>query len=76
MVKKILIGLAAVLILVILFGVLQGLLVPKYISNPEGALTGEYYADKGGHDVIFIGDCEVYEGFVPSVLWENNGITC
>ena len=68
MIKKILIGVATLLVLVIIFGVLQALLVPKYISNPEGALTGEYYADKGGHDVIFVGDCEVYESFVPSVL--------
>lgn len=75
MIKKILIGVATLLVLVIIFGVLQALLVPKYISNPEGALTGEYYADKGGHDVIFVGDCEVYESFVPSVLWEKHGIT-
>lgn len=75
MMKKFLIGISTLLLLVLLLGVLQGLVVPKYISNPEGALTGEYYADKGGHDVIFVGDCEVYEGFVPSRLWEKYGIT-
>lgn len=73
--KKILIGISAVLILIILLGLIQALVRPKYITNPEGALSGEYYADKGGHDVIFVGDCEVYESFVPSVLWEEYGIT-
>lgn len=74
-IKGLLIGVSAVLILIIALGVLQALVVPKYITNPEGALSGEYYADAGGHDVIFVGDCEVYESFVPSVLWESNGIT-
>ena len=73
--KRILIGISAVLILIILLGLVQALVRPKYITNPEGALSGEYYADKGGHDVIFVGDCEVYESFVPSVLWEEYGIT-
>ena len=75
MIKKLLISVAAILIVIVILGTLQGLVVPKYISNPEGALTGEYYADKGGHDVIFVGDCEVYESFVPSVMWEEYGIT-
>ena len=73
--KKILIGTSAVLILVIFCALLQMLVMPKYVTNPEGALTGEYYADAGGHDVLFVGDCEVYESFVPSVLWDNYGIT-
>lgn len=75
MIKKILIGVSAVLILIIVLGLLQPLVRPKYITNPEGALSGEYYADAGGHDVIFVGDCEVYESFVPSVMWEEYGIT-
>lgn len=73
--KKILISIAALLVLVLILGLLQALVVPKYITNPEGLLTGEYYADAGGHDVIFVGDCEVYESIVPSVLWEEYGIT-
>ena len=61
---------AAVLLL------LQELLVPKYMeSSREGALTGEYYANAGGNDVIFVGDCEVYENFSPITLWEEYGIT-
>ncbi len=55
---------------------LQCLLVPKYmLTSREGALTGEYYANAGGNDVIFIGDCEVYENFSPITLWEEYGIT-
>lgn len=73
--KKIIIGVAAVLILVLLLGTLGALVRPKYVSNPEGLLTGGYYEDAGDHDVLLVGDCEVYEGFVPSVLWEEYGIT-
>ncbi len=55
---------------------LQSLLVPKYmVSSREGALIGEYYENAGGNDVIFIGDCEVYENFSPITLWEEYGIT-
>lgn len=55
---------------------LQMLLVPKYMEHsPEGALIGEYYANAGNNDVIFIGDCEVYENFSPITLWEQYGIT-
>ena len=75
MIKKLLISVAAILVVIVILGTLQALVVPKYITNPEGALTGEYYADKGGHDVIFVGDCEVYESFVPSIMWEKYGIT-
>ncbi len=62
------------LCLAILF-FLQALLVPKYmLSSREGALTGEYYENAGNNDVIFIGDCEVYENFSPVILWEAHGI--
>ena len=73
--KKILVSIAALLLLVLILGLLEALVVPKYITNPEGLLTGEYYADAGGHDVIFVGDCEAYESVVPSVLWKEYGIT-
>lgn len=54
---------------------LQALLIPKYMeSTQEGALIGEYYANAGGNDVIFIGDCEVYENFSPITLWNEYGI--
>ena len=75
MFRKVLISGVAILLIVVILASLQALVIPKYISNPEGALSGEYYADKGGNDVIFVGDCEVYESFVPSVLWSEYGIT-
>lgn len=55
---------------------LQALLMPKYMSeSPEGALIAEYYDEAYGNDVIFIGDCEVYENFSPITLYEEYGIT-
>lgn len=54
---------------------LQKLLIPKYIDDiPEGALVGEYYKEEKNHDVLFVGDCEVYETFLPKVLLEEYGI--
>lgn len=54
---------------------LQRLLVPKYAADVvEGAFIAEYYQEEKDHDVIFIGDCEVYENFSPAVLWEEFGI--
>ena len=54
---------------------LQCLLVPKYASSVvEGNLIAEFYQEEMDHDVLFIGDCEVYENFVPALLWEEYGI--
>lgn len=75
--KKIALWLAfAVLSGVILF-CLQALLMPKNMSGKllEGALISEYYDNAGRNDVIFIGDCEVYENFSPITMWEEYGIT-
>ena len=70
---KFAVALSAALVILIL---LQMLLVPKYmLHSQEGALIGEYYENAGGNDVIFIGDCEVYENFSPITLWEKYGIT-
>ncbi len=73
--KRVIVGISACLVIVLLLGLLQALVVPKYIQNPEGLLTGEYYAEAGGHDVIFVGDCEVYESFIPARMWEKHGIS-
>lgn len=55
---------------------LTSLLKPKYMGDIiEGALIAEYYKETTEHDVIFIGDCEVYENFSPVTLWEEYGIT-
>lgn len=65
---------ALVLILVLAF--LQRLFMPKYVDGVvEGAFVAEYYREEDkDFDVIFIGDCEVYENFSPVVLWEEYGI--
>ena len=73
--KRIIISLAAILIIALLLTLIGALVTPKYTDNKEGALIGEYYAEAGGHDVIFVGDCEVYESFVPAILWEEYGIS-
>ena len=74
--KKRIISIAvSALAVVLMLALLQPLVELKYIDNPEGRLVGEYYAEAGGHDVIFVGDCEVYESFVPAVLWEKYGIS-
>ncbi len=73
--KKIIAAICVVLVTVLLLTALTALLMPKYIENAEGRLVGEYYAEAGGHDVLFLGDCEVYESFIPAVLWEKYGIS-
>ncbi len=54
---------------------LQRLLMPKYMSDiVEGTMVSEYYDEKKDHDVVFIGDCELYENISPQVLWDEYGI--
>ena len=74
--KKIFIIIVSISLIISTFFLLQNLLVPKYISEvPEGSLIAEYYnEEKYDHNVIFIGDCEVYENFSPITLWQNFGI--
>lgn len=74
-IKKILAIAAAVVIIVAILGFAQCLVVPKYVNDvPEGALIAEYYDDDISHDVLFVGDCEVYENFSPLTMYENYGI--
>ena len=76
--KKTWIGCVCILLAtLLLLGFLQALLQPKYMTQSrEGALIAEYYNEKNpSHDVIFIGDCEVYESFTPPTLWEEYGIS-
>ena len=52
------------------------LLQPKYMTDlVEGSMTAAYYDQAGGHDVIFIGDCEVYANFIPMEMYRQAGIT-
>ena len=73
--KKFIISLAALLLIATALALLSALVAPKYITNPEGRLTSEYYSQSSDNDVIFLGDCEAYETFVPAVLWEKYGIS-
>lgn len=67
--------LSAVIVLGGLF-LLQRLLMPKYVADVvEGAFIAEYYREENkDFDVVFIGDCEVYENFSPVKLWQEYGI--
>ena len=68
----------AILILVAFVAVTTPILIPKYLTqSKEGSFTAEYYASVADttHDVLFIGDCEVFESFIPAILWEEYGIT-
>ncbi|MCR4904264.1 MAG: SGNH/GDSL hydrolase family protein [Butyrivibrio sp.] len=71
-------GLKYVITLLIVIGILaffQRLLMPKYMHGiVEGAMISEYYQEDMDHDVVFIGDCELYENISPAVLWERYGI--
>jgi hypothetical protein len=67
---------AAAVVLLAILCLLQFLLMPKYMGAVrEGALVAEYYRETTPHDVIFVGDCEVYESFSPITLWKDYGIT-
>ena len=68
-------GIVSAILIVGSLWLLQRLLVPKYVDGiVEGAFVAEYYKEEKDFDVIFVGDCEVYENFSPIVLWEEYGI--
>lgn len=74
-IKKVLVFLFSAAAVVVVLYLLQRLLMPKYMSGVvEGAMVAEYYDEKKDHDVIFIGDCELYENISPQVLWDEYGI--
>lgn len=67
--------LVTISLLILILAGLQRLLMPKYRGdNLEGDMISEYYVQVKDHDVIFIGDCEVYTNFSPAALWEEYGI--
>ena len=70
-------GVIAAALLILCLVLLQELLRPKYgqLNIPEGTLIADYYDDPTPHNVVFVGDCEVYENFSPVTLWEEHGIT-
>jgi hypothetical protein len=66
------------LILIIFIGcfiLLNMLLQPKYATSlVEGSMIAQYYDESKDHEVIFIGDCELYANFSPMVMYESAGI--
>lgn len=74
-VKRVIMLILALVISVTGLWFLQRLVMPKYMHGiVEGAMIAEYYEENKDHDVIFIGDCEVYENISPAVLWQEYGI--
>ena len=74
--KTVLSVLAVLLVFVLLLSFATRLLQPKYMTDlVEGSMLSQYYRESGGHDVIFIGDCEVYANFSPMELYREKGIT-
>ena len=65
-----------ILVFIGIFYFLNVLLMPKYQDSlVEGSFTNEYYKSPKNHEVIFLGDCEVYANFNPMVLYEEYGIS-
>lgn len=74
--KKKIYTILIIIVFIALFFLLQELFMPKYMSSlHEGAMTAEYYRETREHDVIFLGDCEVYSSYSPPRLWEDYNIT-
>ena len=65
-----------ILVFAAAFLLLTRLLSPKYATDlTEGSMISQYYEEAGGHEVIFVGDCEVYANFSPMELYRQAGIT-
>ncbi|MGB8454797.1 MAG: SGNH/GDSL hydrolase family protein [Anaerocolumna sp.] len=74
--KNLRLNLIVISFILIFLILLQRLFMPKYVSEiHEGNLIEEYYTEEKNHDVIFIGDCEVFSNISPITLWEDFGIT-
>ena len=66
---------AIVLAFVVAFALLNMVAKPKYsVDLPEGSMIAEYYHSSKNHQVIFIGDCDVYQNFSPMAMYEQAGI--
>ena len=64
------------IIFIALFLFFNRLVTPKYQDElVEGHLIKEYYDEEMNHEVIFVGDCEVYANISPMELYKNYGIT-
>ncbi len=74
--QKVIAAICLVLVWIAVLGLIQCLVMPKYQTGVvEGSMTAEYYKDKSSHEVLMIGDCEVYENISTIELWREYGIT-
>ena len=74
--KTVLSVIAVLLVFVAVFCLVTQLLTPKYMTDlVEGSMISQYYRESGNHDVIFIGDCEVYANYSPMEMYRSHGIT-
>ena len=78
LIKNLFVFILSAAVLVASLALLTRLVQPKYDGGEfplEGNFTSEYYDETTDHDVLMIGDCEVYENFDPITLWKEYGIT-
>lgn len=67
---------AVVLVFALLLSFATLLLRPKYMTDlVEGSMISQYYREDRYHDVVFVGDCEVYANFTPMEMYRDAGIT-
>ncbi len=75
--KKIIAAVSICLLTVIVLAAAQRLVMPKYMGREtEGALIAEYYKETEDHDIVMVGDCEIYENISPIAMFEEAGVTC
>ena len=73
--KKIISVIISIVVVVVVLYCATRLVMPKYATDiVEGNLIKEYYQEKNkDFDVVFFGDCEVYENFSPLKMWQEYG---
>ena len=74
-IKRIIKIVVILIIAILIFYILNKLLMPKYMTDlVEGSMISQYYNEEKNHEVIFIGDCEVYANFSPMILYQKRSI--
>ncbi len=66
----------AIVTALVLFAVLDGIFMPKYITeNRDGNITAEYYNEKTPLDAVYFGSSTVYNAIAPDMIWNEYGFT-
>ena len=74
--KKVIKIVIIIMAFIIILLAISRLVEPKYATSLiEGNFISEYYDEEKIHEVIFIGDCEMYSNFSPMEIYEQEGIT-